>query len=331
VFVYKNLGPLHALPHLTLDTIQQFRTQHLLNPNHLVVAGAGIEHELLVSWVNQFFGHLQSLDTHPPTASSSSSSSSSSSFMIPSTYTGGSTHLLLHPTHFSTSHVYPHPHHHDSSITPPPAASSSLMQDTFTRVALSFPTGGWYHTTDLVPACVLQTLLGGGNSFSAGGPGKGMYSRLYREILNRYYWAESAEAFTFFYQEYGLIGMSGSCSTPDKAKDLTRVLTEHFLKLLTTPVSDEELSRARNMLKCNVLTQLESRLVLFEDIARQIGTYGKRETSTDMCTKIDSVSKEDIQRVIKTAIEGNRPTLCAMGESTEKIIPTLEEVETWFR
>ncbi|CAN0347924.1 unnamed protein product, partial [Ectocarpus sp. 8 AP-2014] len=43
-------------------------------------------------------------------------------------------------------------------------------------------------------------------------------------------------------------------------------------------VTDEELSRARNMLKCNVLTHLESRLVLFEDIGRQMLTYGRRET-----------------------------------------------------
>jgi mitochondrial-processing peptidase subunit alpha len=32
---------------------------------------------------------------------------------------------------------------------------------------------------------VLQTLLGGGGSFSAGGPGKGMYARYYTEVLNR--------------------------------------------------------------------------------------------------------------------------------------------------
>ena len=43
-------------------------------------------------------------------------------------------------------------------------------------------------------------------------------------------------------------------------------------------VTNEELSRARNMLKCNVLTHLESRLVLFEDIGRQMLTYGQRET-----------------------------------------------------
>ena len=29
-------------------------------------------------------------------------------------------------------------------------------------------------------------LMGGGGSFSAGGPGKGMFSRLYLNVLNRY-------------------------------------------------------------------------------------------------------------------------------------------------
>ena len=143
----------------------------------------------------------------------------------------------------------------------------------FTHVAIAFEVGGW-HSLDLVPACVLQTLLGGGSSFSAGGPGKGMYSRLYREVLDRYHWAESAEAFSSFHSESGLWGISGSCP-PEKSRDLTLAIIENFLKLESQLVTDEELSRARNMLKCNVLTQLESRLVLFEDIGRQILTYGK--------------------------------------------------------
>ncbi len=54
-----------------------------------------------------------------------------------------------------------------------------------TRVALAYEVGGW-HDDRFVPTCVLQVLLGGGDSFSAGGPGKGMHSRLYREVLNRY-------------------------------------------------------------------------------------------------------------------------------------------------
>ena len=126
-----------------------------------------------------------------------------------------------------------------------------------TRVAVAFEIGGW-HSEDLVANCVLQILLGGGDSFSAGGPGKGMYSRLYREVLNRYYWVEGAEAFTSMHEESGLLGISGA-SSPAKAQDMVVVLLEQFAKLACVPVTDEELSRARNMLRCNVLTQLESR------------------------------------------------------------------------
>ena len=39
--------------------------------------------------------------------------------------------------------------------------------------------------TDFVPLCVINQLMGGGGSFSAGGPGKGMYTRLYTNVLNR--------------------------------------------------------------------------------------------------------------------------------------------------
>ncbi|GIY07928.1 mitochondrial-processing peptidase subunit alpha [Caerostris extrusa] len=40
--------------------------------------------------------------------------------------------------------------------------------------------------SEFIPFCVLNTMMGGGGSFSAGGPGKGMYTRLYTNVLNRY-------------------------------------------------------------------------------------------------------------------------------------------------
>lgn len=36
-----------------------------------------------------------------------------------------------------------------------------------------------------VATAVLQTLMGGGGSFSAGGPGKGMFTRLFVNVLNQ--------------------------------------------------------------------------------------------------------------------------------------------------
>lgn len=38
---------------------------------------------------------------------------------------------------------------------------------------------------DFIAMCVLNMMMGGGGSFSAGGPGKGMYTRLYTNVLNR--------------------------------------------------------------------------------------------------------------------------------------------------
>jgi len=52
-----------------------------------------------------------------------------------------------------------------------------------THVAVAFEVpGGWRNEKDSYAVTVLQSLLGGGGSFSAGGPGKGMYSRLYTRV-----------------------------------------------------------------------------------------------------------------------------------------------------
>lgn len=290
--------PLEALPNLSAQTVRDFRSSHLLIPSEMVICGAGISHPELVELATQYFSDI-------PSAAGGNPNEAPLGRTVESKYTGGEYRLQVKTV------------------------------DEFTRVAMAFEVGGW-HSSDLVPTCVLQTLLGGGSSFSAGGPGKGMYSRLYREVLNRYHWAESAEAFTSFHAESGLLGISGS-SVPNKSGDVTRVIAEHLHKLATTHVSDEELDRARNMLKCNVLTQLESRLVLFEDIGRQILTYGRREDAETMCARIEGVTKEQIRDIAKRSLYGADdgsprplPTLSTVGDDISKV-PTGEEVASWFR
>jgi len=196
----------------------------------------------------------------------------------------------------------------------------------FTNVAIGLEVGGW-SSEDLATTCVLQTLLGGGSSFSAGGPGKGMYSRLYRQVLNRNSWAESTEAFTIFHQESGILGISGS-SVPDKSEDLALVIKDNILTLSNTLVTDEELDRARNMLKNNVLTQLESRLVLFEDMGRQVSTYGHREDSDIMSGRIEAVTKYDIMKLVQRAIL-KPPTVAAVGDDVS-FVPPYDEIKKWF-
>lgn len=45
--------------------------------------------------------------------------------------------------------------------------------------------GGWKDVQGAATMVTLTHLLGGGSSFSSGGPGKGMHSRLYTRVLNQ--------------------------------------------------------------------------------------------------------------------------------------------------
>eukprot|EP00607_Mallomonas_marina_P000776 CAMPEP_0182431346 /NCGR_PEP_ID=MMETSP1167-20130531/48485_1 /TAXON_ID=2988 /ORGANISM="Mallomonas Sp, Strain CCMP3275" /LENGTH=425 /DNA_ID=CAMNT_0024617591 /DNA_START=239 /DNA_END=1517 /DNA_ORIENTATION=- len=128
------------------------------------------------------------------------------------------------------------------------------LKEPYVRLGLGFEIGGWHHD-DLVTACLVQTLLGGGSSFSAGGPGKGMYSRLYREVLNRNHWIEAAESFVSIHEHSGVFGIDGAC-TPGDLTSLFRTFLDQLLRLSVEPVTEIELSRAKNMLKSMLLMQL---------------------------------------------------------------------------
>lgn len=73
-------------------------------------------------------------------------------------------------------------------------------------------------------------MMGGGGSFSAGGPGKGMYSRLYLNVLNRYHWIYAATAYHHSYADSGLFCIHGS-SHPSQARTVF-VLQIIFFKSL---------------------------------------------------------------------------------------------------
>lgn len=284
-----------SIPLLNASLVEDFYLNNIRNnPGGMVVAGAGIAHDELVGMANEYFS---SMEQKP------------APIIVPSTYRGG-TQIVEKPT---TESVY----------------QQMLPEEEQCRVALAFPVGGW-HSDDMVTACVLQTLLGGGSSFSAGGPGKGMYSRMYQQVLNRYGWMEAAEAFTTFADEGGLFGVSASTPVANKVPELVTILADQLACVAIHPVGEVELSRAQNMLKCNVLTQLESRLILFEDMGRQVLTYGKREDAATTCRKIESVTAQDIQKLAQDMLQNHPPTLVATGSHLDKI-PDYDEVSRWFR
>lgn len=169
--------------------------------------------------------------------------------------------------------------------------------DEFVHVYVAFE-GLGIHDPDIYALATMQMLLGGGGSFSAGGPGKGMYSRLYTNVLNQYYRVDYCAGFHHCYADSGLFGIAASVQ-PDFAGSIGNVIgyqLDSLTRAMRGGVTPTELSRAKNQLKSSLVMALESRSVEVEDLGRQTQIHGKKVPVHEMCAKIDAVQLEDIHR-----------------------------------
>jgi processing peptidase subunit alpha len=183
--------------------------------------------------------------------------------------------------------------------------------DGMTHVVLGFNGASW-NDDNLIDVCVLHTLMGGGGSFSAGGPGKGMYSRLYLQVLNQHHWVQNATAINSPYTDTGLFGVFGSAMGGD-APALVQVLADQLAKM-AGPVTEEELSRAKAMTKSSVLMNLESQGIQLEDLGKQVLCYGKRVGASELTAQIDKVTAADLQKAAKQMLS-TPLTYAAFGET----------------
>jgi processing peptidase subunit alpha len=196
--------------------------------------------------------------------------------------------------------------------------------DGLTHVSLGFQSPNWL-SDDVVPLLVLQTLMGGGGAFSAGGPGKGMLTRLYRNVLNGNPWVISSKCDTHVYNDSGLFTINGDCMAQD-AENLVGLLVRETLAM-TGPVNDVELSRAKNQLKSSILLALESRQVKQQDMAQQVMTYGNVTEASGWVAKINAVTGKDLQRVAAGLFQSPL-TVAATGDVSA--VPSYSSIQGFF-
>ncbi|WPK27784.1 hypothetical protein PUMCH_005184 [Australozyma saopauloensis] len=174
------------------------------------------------------------------------------------------------------------------------------------HMQIAFETEGLL-SEDLYALATLQKLLGGGSSFSAGGPGKGMFSRLFR-VLNQYPFVENCMAFNHAHLDSGLFGITISCYV-EHAEYMAQVVAHELLRIMETDVNKggivgTEFKRAKNQLVASLLMNVESKLAALEDIGRQVQCQGKVTTVDDMVAKIEQLSIEDVRKVAQKVFGG---------------------------
>ncbi|KAJ3016864.1 UNVERIFIED_CONTAM: Mitochondrial-processing peptidase subunit alpha [Siphonaria sp. JEL0065] len=246
-------------------------------PDRIVVSGVGMAHQQLVELAEKHFGSMG-------IATPEIKAAQQKVLDTPVKYNGGI--VLVDTT--------------GQPISPNP--DDRLL----THVHIGFEAPGMLDP-DVYAMATLASLMGGGGSFSAGGPGKGMYTRLYTEVLNRYHWVENCNMLSYSYQPTSLFGISASIPPhPETHAHILPILLSHLHQTTNpTSISSISLSRAKNQLKSNLLMSLESRSVELEDIARQVTAQnGDRVSVIEMCRRVDSVTPEDIARVAQRVFMG---------------------------
>ncbi|RWR73579.1 mitochondrial-processing peptidase subunit alpha-like protein [Cinnamomum micranthum f. kanehirae] len=193
-----------------------------------------------------------------------------------------------------------------------------------THVALAFEVpGGWLKEKEAMALTVLQMLMGGGGSFSAGGPGKGMYSRLYLRILNEFQEIQSFSAFNSIYNNTGIFGIHATTSSEFVSKAVDLAARELLAVATPGEVDQVQLDRAKESTKSAVLMNLESRMVVSEDIGRQILTYGERKPVEYFLKVVGEVTLKDISSIAQKIISSPL-TMASWGDVIN--VPSYESV-----
>ncbi|XP_058214396.1 mitochondrial-processing peptidase subunit alpha-like [Rhododendron vialii] len=198
-----------------------------------------------------------------------------------------------------------------------------------THFALAFEApGGWVKEKEAMVLTVLQMLMGGGGSFSAGGPGKGMYSRLYLRVLNEYPQIHAFSAFNSIYDHTGLFGIQATTS-PDFVSKAIDIAVKELIAVATPGEVDQvQLDRAKQSTKSAILMNLESRMIVSEDIGRQILTYGERKPVEHFLKAVDEVSAKDIAAIAQKLISSPL-TMASHGDVIN--VPSYDTVSSKFR
>ncbi|OQO10305.1 Mitochondrial-processing peptidase subunit alpha [Cryoendolithus antarcticus] len=325
------LCPKERLDSINKRTVEAYR-KAFFKPERIVVAFAGVEHEEAVRLAEQHFGDMktpslttstatQAQQVQPPYPTSQMPPQKDSRLVsrlpfFKNLSTSASQKATISPLDPSRiiSHPLDEPIAYDAVsqytggfLTLPPLripANPALPRVSHIHLAFeALP----INSPDIYTLATLQTLLGGGGSFSAGGPGKGMYSRLYTNVLNQYGWVENCMAFNHAYTDSGLFGISAACGTTYVPRMLDTMARELSLLSAETGLgrlSETEVKRAKNQLRSSLLMNLESRMVELEDLGRQVQVHGRRVPVKEMVANIEAVTIKDLRRVAKQVFSG---------------------------
>ena len=148
---------------------------------------------------------------------------------------------------------------------------------------------------------LLNTILGGS-----------MSSRLFQKIREDYGLAYSIHSFISPYADTGLLGIYAGTSAEFFEKVLKMSL-EEFKLLMTVKVSADELKKAKEQLKGNLMLSLESSSSRMNQLAKQEMYFERFFSLDEIIDEIEKVTEEKIQRLANRLLDNSFFNLAVLG------------------
>jgi predicted Zn-dependent peptidase len=138
---------------------------------------------------------------------------------------------------------------------------------------------------DRYPLMVLNTILG-----------RGMSSRLFKEVRERRGLAYSIGSGVGRYNDIGTMSVSAGV-TLENLEEATHVIRDELFRTCDDLAGDEEIAKARDFSTGNFRLGLESTMALAQRAGESLLMTGEIEAIDDVVASIATVTAEDVQRV----------------------------------
>jgi predicted Zn-dependent peptidase len=154
---------------------------------------------------------------------------------------------------------------------------------------------------DRYPLMLLNTILG-----------RGMSSRLFREVRERRGLAYSIGSGVGRYSDIGTMSVSAGV-TLEHLEEATRVIRDELFRTCEEPAGDEEIAKARDFSTGNFRLGLESTMALAQRAGESLLMTGEIESIDDVVASIAGVTAADVQRVAQRLFKPGGFAMAVVG------------------
>jgi len=175
------------------------------------------------------------------------------------------------------------------------------------HVALAVEGVGWADP-DNIPLMIASTIVGSWDRTLGCGPNTG--SNLGR-MVGQLGCGHSFQSFNTCYTDTGLWGIYFVCDRME-IDEMQWQAQNEWMRLCNV-VTEQEVNRAKNILRANLLLQLDGSTPICEDIGRQMLCYGRRIPLPELEARIESVDADVVREVCNKYIYDRCPAVAGVG------------------